>query len=85
MYSQDKIDVALNVYHQCGNGYNLSLLLAREKYFRGGNPALVNDENIKPNTLIEGLPHPPLCSSITGLKQEYADGDRHLKGGHQYL
>lgn len=49
-----------------------------KKYLQEGIPALINDKNIKPDTLTEGSPSSvsaPESCSITGSNQRYADRD----------
>ena len=145
MYSQDKIDVALKVFHQCGSvtttirvlgyptrralytwianegsakserkplklvntaehprnppvevkmdaihrcfelgesiksvseaiGYTRASIYSwRKKYLHGGIPALINDKNIKPDTLTEGSPSSVSAPDLAQLQAQIRD------------
>ena len=113
MYSQEKIDVALKVYHQCRSvsttirvlGYptrralytwiakegavklgesiksvsedisytRASIYSWRKKYLHGGIIALINDKNIKPDTLTEGSPSTASAPDLAQLQAQIRD------------
>lgn len=73
------VEVKMNVIHRCFElgesiksvsediGYTRASIYSwRKKYLHGGITALMNDKNIKPNTLTEG---PPSTASAPGLAQ----------------
>ena len=80
------VEVKMNAIHRCFElgesiksvsediGYTRASIYSwRKKYLHGGITALMNDKNIKPNTLTEGLPPTASVPDLAQLQAQIRD------------